>query len=190
MNRKILVRGKEINFYFDKETEGTRYPREIIDDEEYKALLYDKVVIDIGANLCTFSLWIYDYAKVIYAIEPHQENFNNFVKTVETNNLTRIKPFHLAISRSNGVGKLKEAGDCGGWHLHAEGTEEVETITLNTFLNKNGIEFADVVKIDVEGEEKEIFSVSDFPEASSRLPYIIGEIHSEICPILEKAGYY
>lgn len=191
MNKKILVVGKEIDFYFDKEEECIRYTNEVIYNREYRDIFFNKTVIDIGANLGTFSLWIYDYAKVIYAVEAQKDNFDNLVKTIEVNGLTKIKPFHLAIAGSNGIGKLSAAGDCGGYYLGADHyVEDTETMTLNTFMIQNNIEFADIVKIDVEGAEKEIFEAGDFAEISHRVPYIIGEIHNNIYPILEKVGYY
>ncbi len=192
MEKVFNIHKKDITVSGDVEGDIDRYVGEVLIGEEYKQCLgNDRVVLDIGANLGTFSLWIYDYAKVIYAVEAQKDNFANLKRTVKINKLDKIKPSHLAIAGSSGIGHLSGAGDCGGYHLTGDtSSEEVETITLNSFLLREKIKHVDIMKIDVEGAELDILLASDFSEAAKKIPLIIGECHIPNLPdLLAGRGY-
>jgi FkbM family methyltransferase len=174
--------------------EGKRFYKEVIVDEEYKEAK-DKtgVIIDLGANLGDFSYYMYDNASVIYAIEAHEANFDILLGYVQEHGLTKIHPYHLAIAGDNGLKEVYEHGGCGGYAIWGDSGQkvgEVQGKTLNTFLEENNITHVDVLKIDVEGAEDEIFKGEDFKDAATKIDFIIGENHGKaIQETLEKQGY-
>lgn len=155
-----------------------RFIEEVLEGNEYDFMRHYPVVIDIGANIGTFSYWMKDHANIIYALEPAEENYNAMVKTIEKNKLTdKIKPFKIAISNSSNVKTMARHGEAGGggWKIDEAGDYPVDARTLRDFMDSQGIEYVDLIKIDVEGHENEIFSAPFFPK--DRIGTIVGECH-------------
>lgn len=198
MDKIIKIYNTDVQIFFEEKNNVDRFINEVIDQEEYKAAFKAKVIIDIGANIGTFSLWAYPFASIIYAIEPASVNYNNLVKTVQTNNLTKIKPFKLAISAKNETRYLATP------NIYSDFTfdfrkgeeqyehEEVECVRLDKFMEDNQIDYVDVMKIDVEGAEYEILRDDYMYKLKDKIKLIIGEFHNggeEIKTILQKLGY-
>lgn len=106
---------------------SSRYIWEVLENEEYKFLFNDLVVVDLGCNIGTFSLWIYDRTKEIHAIDMEQQYIDDFNKSIKDNGYTNI-------------------------HTYTE-----RMTNLNDFLSGHNIPIVDVLKIDVEGDEISIF---------------------------------
>jgi FkbM family methyltransferase len=122
------------------------------------------IIIDIGANVGIVSFYFakkYPKAK-IFAYEPHPLNYQNLIKGIETNNITNVYPFNLAVFSKSGLDvKI---------HLHENNTSassvfrylpedpyiEVKTISLEDILKQNNISYIDFLKIDCEGAEFDI----------------------------------
>jgi len=184
-----INKGEPISISYNQE----RFINEVIIGNEYDFVFNDLVVVDIGANIGTFSLWIYDRAKKIYAIEPVKEVLDCLNETIKDNNLTKIKTYQLAIGGKTYLGTMKkEAGDphLGGWCIDTQGEYPVEIMSLGGFFEKEGIEYADIVKIDVEGVEESILLADDFPK--DKISTIIGENHHSgrsLKPALDEIGF-
>ena len=182
---------------------GTRYLVDILKNNEYSFLMKYPVVIDIGANVGAFSIWIYDFAEKIYAIEPVKEVFDLMRKTIVENHLTKIKTYEEAIACNTGIRKMRMVGSPygGAWTIVDESGKpdeyrEVRAIRMADFMKREGIIYADLVKIDVESAEGEIFKDETFP--FDRIGTIIGELHNnwskgknneELKAILRNNGY-
>lgn len=184
MNQKVTV-GCFDKFDIDicYEEHSDRYIGEVLQHEEYSFLKKyldkkkDLTIVDIGANIGTFSLYIYDIAKVIYSIEPFKEITTMLEQTIKDNALDKIKVFNMAIGPFTGKGLMNriEPISAGGSFLSEKGDKETDVMTLNDFAHKEGINYIDLLKIDTEGGEKAIMESTDF----EKLPVdcIIGEIH-------------
>lgn len=160
--------------------EDGRFIDEVLNKGEYQFLFHYPVVIDIGCNIGTFSLFMLNFSDRIYAIEPAKENIDCLAQTIKDNNLSEIiYPFQLAISGTGGVKDMLRLGEAsgGGWKLDVVGDYHVNTKTLLDFMNNNNIPYADLVKMDVEGSELEIVFSEGFP--SDRVGTIIGEFHGD-----------
>lgn len=168
-----------------------RFFREVFKDGMYapvEKIEHIGVAIDLGANAGEFSFWIYDKADIIYAIEPHPKVFEELKEIVEKYHLDKIKLCNIALDDKNGISYLHEGGR-GGHTLTTEETAiPVETKTLATFMKDEGIEQVDVLKVDIESREKEVFGSPDFPEVASKIKYIIGE-HNNGNGSLEQNGF-
>lgn len=165
-------------YYQDK-----RYLEDILENREYVDIFKYPVVIDIGANIGAFSLYVYDFCDEVYALEPVKENLDIFRKTIQENNLTRIKTYQEAIAGETGVRNIRKCGppSSGAWTIvDASGPEHeyrrINAITLKDFMDREKIEFADLVKIDVESAEGEILEDKTFPFA--QIDTIVGEFHN------------
>lgn len=188
-------------FPFTVYYEIDRFIKEVLIDREYKPLLdmidsirdrTDLVVIDLGCNIGTFSLSIYDYVSHIYAIDIGKRNIEIFNETLIQNIFSRISTHQIAIA---GEEKTVQLGydinsTLGDINIYGQG-QSVSAITLAQFIEYNKINIIDVLKIDVEGAETEIFNAKDFPKVASKIRSIIGEIHggSDIQTTLMGNGY-
>jgi len=183
---------KKINILSSYKDTKERFYGDIFVGREYKEAKDKKgTVIDLGACGGMFSFYIYDNASKIYAIEPYSKHFDELSNNVK--GFKKIKPFRLAIAGSNGERKLYIKGR-GGHSIVNKGKdfEMVKAMTLATFIKKNKIKFVDILKIDVESAEIEIFSAPDFKEVADKIGFIIGEFHSgnnNIGKLLDKYGY-
>lgn len=174
------------------EPEGNRFIKEVIEQEEYKFLMDYPVVVDVGANIGTFSVWIYDHAEKIYALEPIPAVYEMLKLNIENNQLSKIKAFNLALAKDSGrrMMRLDPKPENGGSKLidNSKGDLEVECRTLVDFMREEEIAYVDLLKIDVEGAEREILQFG-FP--AKQVGTIIGERHNEanVKELLQDLGY-
>lgn len=180
-----------MNVYCDTD----RYVKEIIADQEYDFLFKNLVIMDVGCNTGTFSLWLYGMAKQIYAIDIAEENINNLKQTIEDNKLTKISPYLLGIAGENGQRHVLKQGGAGlgGWQLSND-AGDMPVLTISKFMEQENIKHIDILKIDVEGSELEVVEAKDFP--ADKISLILGEIHFDLQDVrdrfkarLEELGY-
>jgi FkbM family methyltransferase len=190
----VTIHGKQIRVFND----NPRFINEVIEGNEYIDLFGDLTVIDLGANIGTFSIWIYEHAKVIHAIEPSKECVELLQQTKDYNNLDRLFIHNLAISGTGGMREIDDESDPSGgsWKL-TNGTHAqhlVPTQTIDQFMAEQDLDYVDVLKIDVEGAEYEIIYSTGFRVAAPKIQKIIGEFHSdhqvsELVSTLQSLGY-
>src|SRR3990167_4234396 len=178
------------------DVDSPRFIKEVMERNEYAFLFKDLVVIDVGCNIGTFSFWIHKLAREIHAIDLDQRQINNMNQTIKTNKINKVKTYCMGIAGHAGERKYtKDPKIAGGTGKITDGGYTViECITLGQFMGQNAIAYADVVKIDVEGLEREVIEAGDFPK--DRIHTIVGEIHSdgksgrhEVRDLLEQMRY-
>ncbi len=143
--------------------------------DEYSIPADARVVLDIGANYGAFSLLAAQMApaSVIYSLEPFPETFAKLQANIEVNGLSeRVTPLQMAVSPQTGSAPMNSDPDIGS-HLRtldsvspevtpSNNWVDVPTISLSELIEevvrKEGVEFIDIVKMDIEGGEYEIFS--------------------------------
>ena len=118
-------------------------------------------VLDIGANIGYYSLLasrlVGDKGKV-FAFEPFPQSFLLLQKNIEANGFKNIIPVAKAVSNQCGRQKLFLASDPGQHTLGGKGNSrfiEVDVTTVDEFVREQNIS-VDLVKMDVEGLEKEV----------------------------------
>ena len=171
---------------------------EIFSDKDYELAKRKRnmVVLDVGANIGMFSLFIKDWAKKIYAIEPSKRCFEALREN--TKDWNNIEIFNIGFANKKGEGFLygKEEETPQTMVLEGENRETIDITTIEDFLNENKIEHIDVMKIDVEGMEYVILTDETFRRIASKIDFIIGESHyiQQAIPehallMLKKAGF-
>ena len=157
--------------------------------KEYAALCEylnnPRFILDLGANVGFASAYFasrYPDARVL-AVEPDPANFELCCQN--------LKPYGERVTVVQGavwpcstwLSLCYEAGD--GWatqvRLPDSGTDGlVQGRDMNTLLAMAGTEFADLVKIDIEGSEAEVFA-SNTNAWLPRVRHICIELHSDKC---------
>lgn len=191
-NRDILVnlREYEIPFWLRYQTSDSRVFFQIFIDQEYEGLtdLDDpKLIIDCGANVgysALYFLYHYPNAHVI-AIEPDADHFRMCEKNLAPFR-DRVTLIQAGVwSRETGLVVCRETEDGLSWGFQVRECESDETpetmaIDLGTVLKQSGFERIDLLKMDVERSEIEIFS-RNYDSWLNKVDHIAIELHGEDC---------
>ena len=74
---------------------------EILRDQIYRPYLpltkENTLALDIGANIGLVSIYLSPYFERIIALEPSQLHFDAFVRNMQSNNITNVKPIQKAL---------------------------------------------------------------------------------------------
>lgn len=173
-----------MNKYFVKDLgiwgDSDRFIEEVLVGEEYKYLFDYDTVVDLGSNIGTFALWIYPYAKTIYAVEPNPIAMKMLEKTIEDNGLDKVTPVLVAITGSDEKRFLANTEDIdhGSGLINDTTGIIVQGMQMDTFMVQYNIPYIDLLKVDIEQSEQELFSSAGFANASSKIGTIIGEYHN------------
>jgi len=183
-----------LDLYSHLNQNGQRFVDEVFVAEIYSRCKPKLTVVDLGAFNGEFAYYCLPFADAVYCVEPDPGPYTKMVEIIEKFKLEdKIFTFPIAISGKDGKRHFNVNGG-GGGTLLGQGNDkglEIDTLTLNSFLKREGLDKVDILKIDVESAEGEIFSAPDFQEAADKIKYIIGEPHTgeQVRPFLENAGF-
>lgn len=119
------------------------------------------VIVDAGANLGYFTQLFAKKAKTVVAIEPVEETMNCLVNN--TKNYKNILYAQKALGKDDSFKKFFIHKIYSGWNSFYPSdfgyTKHImiKTIRLDDLLKQLKIEKVDIIKIDVEGAEMEVF---------------------------------
>jgi len=152
----------------------------------------DSTVIDIGANIGTFSIKAGNIARngKVLCFEPFPKNFNTLKENISINNFeNNIKAFNLAVAGKRGKSELffHERDSGGGSFYHHGNTEELKSIkiscvTLEDIFNENNLKSCEFLKMDCEGAEEDIL-LNTPEEILQKIKTITIEWHDDLSKI-------
>ena len=146
---------------------------EVITENCYKLTpeqVKDKVVVDIGANIGSFSLLAWKWrAKQVIAFEPEPHNFDILKMNIVLNNAD-IEIHNKAVGIK---GWTKIDNSSGHSQTGRDIGVDVEVVSLNDL----DIDKIDLLKCDAEGGEYEIIETIN-NETLNKIQRIVGEFHS------------
>lgn len=159
---------QKFNFIIRENTSDPIVFREVILKEQYKPICIDNVknIIDAGGNVgytAVYFAWKYPNAKIV-TIEPDKDNYEVLVENIK--NYPNIIPLRAALwgsSKNMVVYKDNGLGAWGRQTFEANNVENytpedtVKGITIGQIMNAFDMETIDILKIDIEGAEKDIF---------------------------------
>ena len=138
-------------------------------EEEYtadilKELSEKSVLYDIGSSIGLVTVLAAKQMKKgrVIAFEPDNEIFERLLKNLELNKLENVSALKYAIGEQNGITSLYSKGaDDFSPRLttskqNITSSYKVPVYQIDTLLAKKEIPYPDVVKIDVEGFEKQV----------------------------------
>ncbi|MFT3702978.1 MAG: FkbM family methyltransferase [Agriterribacter sp.] len=141
-----------------------------------------QTIVDLGANIGMATLlYALEFPTAqVYALEPDAENFELLTANLADEVLTgRVIPVRAAISNQNGKASIQKANKAYNSTISAESSPgmEVRTITMSSFVRDMMINRIDLLKIDIEGWEEQLF-LGEI-EWLSITDNIVMECHSE-----------
>ena len=159
-------------------------------NQEYDFLVgtQPKIIVDAGANIGLASIYFankYPDAKIL-AIEPEQSNFELLKEN--TAPYSHVIPIQAALWNKNEEINLIDPG-LGKWGFMTEikhpsenppgnACHTVMAMTIDTIMKDYRLAKIDILKIDIEGAEKEVFS--DTSSWIEKIDSIIIELHERM----------
>ncbi len=153
-----------------------------------------KVILDAGANIGTTSIAFarqYPEAEIL-AVEMEPENLELLRRN--TKSFPNIKVIPMAITGHSGERVIKDR-NTGQWgYTIAESADNAENtthtvscVTIDQLMAAHGITHIDILKMDIEGAEKEIFETGG--QWLGKTESIAIELHERIAPGCSRAFY-
>lgn len=163
---------------------------QVFEHQEYdfEVVHEPRVIVDAGANIGLASIWFasrFPDATII-AIEPEASNFELLKRNVAA--WPNVIPLQAALWHRNEEISLLDPG-YGHWGFMTESSQAeggiqvavrhtVEALTLDRLMERFDLETIDILKVDIEGAEKEVFS--DTSAWIERVEAIIIELHERM----------
>jgi FkbM family methyltransferase len=151
--------------------------------KEYGEVEGASVIIDIGANIGTYSIFAASSSNnvKIYSYEPVPKSFGLLLENIKLNNLeNRVFPFNYAVGGKRGERQIY-FGDTSPFNsMYSQCSTKqitVKCVTLKDVFQTNKIAHCDLLKLDCEGAEFEIlFNTAD--DVFERIKEIRMEYHN------------
>ncbi len=152
----------------------------------------DKVFVDIGAHMGTYSMYLSSYCKKVYAFEAQIDTFTNLCRGIKENNKLNIITHHTALGNKEDSGKLMKLSqvspDGGGSTmmgnegkdeniLSSVGSDVIYTHEVRvTTLDEYDIDNIGFLKLDVEGWELNVIQGATETLQRNNYPPFIFEV--------------
>lgn len=159
----VRMKYKDLNFvanhYIDLMTLLETYQ-----DKQYDIGSKNKLnVIDIGANIGDFSIKAaVDGAVNVYAYEPVRSTYELLQSNIAINGIKNVKSFNYGVSNLMGKSLINVSPASGLSSLfsgsRSKKTEEIRLVTIDKIFRENNIKKCDLLKVDCEGAEYDIFT--------------------------------
>jgi FkbM family methyltransferase len=144
-----------------------------------------RTIVDAGANIGMASIYYanrFPSAKIM-AVEPQRDNYALLVRNVSP--YPNIVPVHAALWKFDGEIRLGlPENDCSPYARWAftvmpSGKEVVRAVSMRTLMREAGFTSVDLLKVDIEGGEMELFQNDEWV---NRVSCVMIELHDRIRP--------
>jgi FkbM family methyltransferase len=147
---------------------------QIFEREEYKAVLEifkknfkknsDLKIIDAGSNIGLTSLYFSAFFtdSEFICIEPDEQNFDVMSVNLDNKKIKKLHKIKGGVWSKNTCLKIvRDFRDQREWAVRVEETTEktnLPAFSINSLIEKYNFETIDILKMDIEGSEKEVFT--------------------------------
>lgn len=174
---------------------------------DYFPFYQDAIVVDVGAHYGYFSLFATKNLGAgarVFALEPARVNFEVLTDNLERNGIGNVTTRQVALADNDGtvalnLGRAENHSVVPDYALGVKGgpQEQVRSQTLTAFLQAEGLEKVDFLKLDCEGAEYDI--LLDAPtETMQKIATVSLEFHDlksatrnggTLCKALKNYGF-
>jgi FkbM family methyltransferase len=145
-----------------------------------------RTILDAGANIGLSSIYFanrFPEAK-IFAVEPERSNFSLLEKN--STRYANIVPIHAALWNENADVEIIDPG-YGKWGFQTHGVgrqstgqvcHKVRGVTVDKLMEDYGIDHIDILKMDIEGAEREVFR--DVAKWIKKVGILVIELHERL----------
>ncbi len=140
-----------------------------------------KTILDAGANVGLSAAYFahrFPDASIV-AVEPDKSNFETLQKNVRK--YPQVKPLCMGLWNKDAFLKITNARDCRHNSFMVSETDVTDSqaipaISIQSIMAQNGWDTIDILKIDIEGSEKEVFG-ADYEQWLPKTKAIFIELH-------------
>lgn len=192
----LIINQQQVSVFLRKHSSDLQVLESVILQEEYKIVTEKrkqcKTIVDAGGNIGLTTVYLHAFypEATFMIIEPDDKNFSLLKKNLEQNKISKTKLFNNALWVSNEKLVINNSfRDGKDWSLTVEkasgttaqkGSDFLEGISLQEVCTTAGIETIDLLKIDIEGAERFLFTDPSFLEhVSDAVTLLVIEIHDE-----------
>ena len=175
LKNELLLRNK----YYDTHIFNQIFIREEVN---FGSDIDPKIIIDCGANIGLSTLYFRRQFpdSLIISIEPELSNFNMLLKNAS--NYNKINCIHAAVWKENSNVSIIDNGEGTASfitrELESAGNiiEQTPALTIRAIMSQFNISFVDLIKMDIEGSEYELFDYKP-EEWTERINMLAVELH-------------
>jgi FkbM family methyltransferase len=146
-----------------------------------KSRFANKCIIDVGAFIGDSALILSPLtSSKVYAFEATSKYYDLLQQTIKLNNLKNVVPVHAALGATCGRTEINVANSSSSIlkpYIDSEGKEEVELITLDSFVKKHDLEVG-LIKVDIEGYEQEFLKGAENTIKKQKPTLIVSIYHN------------
>ncbi|WP_298609336.1 FkbM family methyltransferase [uncultured Thiothrix sp.] len=154
---------------------GEEYPIKHINLEN------NAIVIDLGGNIGLFSIYLLHNNPLknirIITLEPFEKNTLILQENIRINNITQIKIIQKACTDIDGTVNIDTSVRPDAIFVSRTGNKNVESIKLSSLAKQENLPTIDLLKMDIEGSEYDIFE-EDYAFIRDNVKKIIMEYHN------------
>jgi FkbM family methyltransferase len=191
---KTKVAGIKHPVYVRIATTDASVLRQVLMEQHYNMSfkMVPKIILDAGANIGLSAVYFankYPDATII-ALEPESSNFLLLQKNISP--YPQIKSLQAALWKESGHINLIDPSNGHHGFQTVEGKTNdcarswlVEALTVDGIMSRMGLRTIDILKIDIEGAEKEVFENS--ADWIDKIEVIMAELHDGLKPGCSRA---
>ena len=180
-NSSISIKGVSHALHLRKGTSDREVFHEVFLFRSYDLAWEDpKIIVDGGGNIGLTSIFFAEKFKnaTIFSVEPSDSNFQILEKNIK--NYNSIIPIHSALWNKDAYLKVKNK-DEAPWAINveecpADHPDAFQAISIATLMKEKGIDYIDILKLDIEAAERELFS-DNYDYWITRTKCILIELH-------------
>jgi FkbM family methyltransferase len=191
--------GRRYKFLIRRRTSDALAAQQVLFEREYEPLVQliarkqgnsaVRSIVDAGANAGYATIYLlshYPKAKC-FAIEPDPNNFEALKTNIEANGFQNVFPLQAALWRANeNLVVSRDFRDGAQWSLRVQrperevGARLVRGMTLPQIMEDLQITEIDILKVDIEGAEAEVFDAGAGAERLlPQVKFLAIELHAE-----------
>jgi FkbM family methyltransferase len=157
--------------------------KQVFIEKQYDPNFYKnpKIIIDAGGNVGLFSVLMKNKFpdSEIITIEPEPDNF--LMASRNLNKYSNVKVLNKGLWSTDVKLKIIDE-DVAKWGIQVVEDNEngnIEAICINTIIKENNFERIDLLKMDIEGSEKQVFS-KNYEDWLPKVKILIVELHDSM----------
>jgi FkbM family methyltransferase len=194
---KFMLNAKAVQLEIRKKSSDFAVFKQVFIENEYEGLINDikrfpysidadVTMLDVGANVGFTTVYVKSYfpSLKILAIEPYSPNVIQMKRNLSLNNISSVVVFEGGIWTNNAILSFKtDFLDSREWAVALVDDGKADGVlckTISTLKQDFNLEKIDIIKMDIEGGEKELFMNDNFLSVLNEINVLAVEIHKEI----------
>lgn len=182
--KSIKLPNYQYDFTLRKNTSDRSTFEQVFLNNEYHLdfIKNPKVIIDGGANIGLFTIKMKkDYANAkIICIEPDPDNFETLQHNLK--NFDSVNFENAGLWNKDTMLKVYDKYNCGKWGMVVEediANGSIHALSIDSLMDKYQLTHIDILKIDIETSEKQLFS-DNYAKWLPKVKTIIIELHDRM----------